>query len=1026
MTDELQLRLFGGLHIALGGSHLTGFMSAKAPALLVYLAVTGRAQRRDDLAALLWGELPDADARNNLRQTLTNLRRILPGHLSATRDEVALDPDASRFLDVTAFEAQLHPSPDARTYEARATQLDQVCALYTGDFLAGFFVRDAPAFEEWMLAERARYRELALHALHTLTQLHLDAGAYDRVIGVATRLLAMDEWREESHYQLMLALARTGQRSAALAQYQRCRRLLQQEFGVAPSPETTTFYERIRAAMRSPRHNLPPAAVDLIGREADLAALSRRLVAPTCRLLTVVGPGGVGKTQLALAATRTLVDSFLDGVWVAPLAAAAGPGDLLSAIADGLGIAFSGSSSPEAQVLDYLRRKELLLLLDNFEHLIAPPALTLVCRMLSEAPGVKLLITSRARLNLAAEWVYDVPGLPYPTTDADAVETWPAVQLFVQRGQRIRSDFALTTEVAPAVAQICRLTAGLPLAVELAAAWMRTRSPAEIAAELGRGLDSLASTAYDTPHRHRSLAAVFEHSWSLLEPGMQTVLAQLACCRSGFDRSAAQAVADAVPPAIGATATPGAASSAHRGAVETALQTLVDQSLLRMDAAGRFDMHPLVQQFAAEKLAQCAPRLIEGARDRHARHYAALAGQHEHEFHGAQDRQALQWMLGEADNIRAAWDWGVRQADVELLEPFLESFLYFFDIQGRYRECVELTGQALHALEARRDHSAKPARRRGLGRLTALHAAFQFRLGEFALARQGAEDALTLLAPAHPHRDIGHARLYLGAAWYGLGDLSQAVRWFLAAAAAYEEVGHAWGIGAALDNAGYGEFLRGAPQAAEAYLKHSLAVAQQTGSRYLLTGVYDHLATLMASEQRFDEAMAYVTRCRKVLDELDRPYIVASLSLSLSQIAVQAGEYGAAESHLRRALTVAHATGNRLDLVKTQILLGRLQVARRELSTAAQTLWDAAVVGQEMRAESLLVDVVAAMADLAVALGEQPTASRLYRFVQDQATANPETASQAAERGRALGAAGAHPPLSLTAALSLGLDTTQP
>ena len=400
------------------------------------------------------------------------------------------------------------------------------------------------------------------------------------------------------------------------------------------------------------------------------------------------------------------------------------------------------------------------------------------------------------------------------------------------------------------------------------------------------------------------------------------------------------------------------------GARLPALQTLADRSWLRIGAEGRYEMHPLVRQFAAEKLAQEPARHHVQAYGRHARHFAAATQQREDDFHGAADKQALAWMNGEADNIRAAWRWGVQQADGALVEQFVEGFLYFFDIQGRYQECVDLTGEALRAL---REHVVTPDVRRCLGRVVALNAAFQFRLGALEEARRGAEEAMALLKPLRPLRDFGHARLYLGAAWYGLGNLESSAGWFHAAAEAYEEAGHAWGVGAALDNAGFIEYLRGQMTAAETHLRRGMEIALQTGSRYLLTGVYDHLATLMAAQQRFDEAMAYANRCRAVLDELDRPYIVASLSLSLGKIAEQAGDYASAASYLARALDLARSTGNRLDIVKALIQLGGLQVAGGSLVAAERALREAATLGREIHAESLLTDVDSGLAALAAA-----------------------------------------------------------
>ena len=391
----------------------------------------------------------------------------------------------------------------------------------------------------------------------------------------------------------MLALARTGQRSATLAQYKRCRRLLRQELDVEPSAETTALYEHIKASMQRPRHNLPVAKTELIGRAADLAELRRRLAAPTCRLLTLVGPGGVGKTQLALAVAPDRVEAFLDGVWLVELATLSEANDLTAAIVDGLGFTFADTDSLEPQLIDALRRKELLLVLDNFEHLIAPSSLSLLSRILKQAPGVKLLVTSRERLDLAAEWLCDVSGLPYPTGGADAA-AYPAVQLFVQRVQRVRPEFNLSPTNISAVTRVCQMVEGLPLAIELAAAWTRSLSPDEIAAQVARGLAFLASTAQDIPERHRSLAAIFEQSWSLLDSSERDALMRFSAFRGGFDQHAAVAVAGPVLPA---------------------LHTLCAGSLLRVDNQGRYDMHLLVRQFAGEKLAEGPPDVQEkGAR----------------------------------------------------------------------------------------------------------------------------------------------------------------------------------------------------------------------------------------------------------------------------------------------------------------------------------------------------------------------------------------------------------------------------
>ncbi|MEZ4767395.1 MAG: BTAD domain-containing putative transcriptional regulator [Caldilineales bacterium] len=949
----LEIRALGGLQVSNDGAAVTGFVSSKVAALLAYLAVSGRPHQREALAGLLWGEMPDAAAANNLRQALTNLRKLAEPHVHITRDSVAFNRTAPYALDVETFRDLLRLSGGQPSGQ-RIGLLRQALTLYQGDFLEGFYVRDAPDYEDWALLQRVQLRELALRGWDTLAGLLLASGDYDEAVDAAGRLLAIDPWREETHRLRMLALARSGQFSAALAQYQACRDILQREFDAAPSAETTALFERIRAAMRGPRHNLPAATTGFVGREVELADLRRALASPDTRMLTILGQGGAGKTRLALEVAGRCAPMFLNGVRLGHLAGVNDPAALPWALADALGFTPDGGEPPEPQLLNFLRGKEMLLVLDNFEHLITDPALDLLASIVQQAPDVKLLVTSRARLGLAAERLFDLAGLPFPSAgEADAGGS-AAVELFVRRSQRVRPDFALSAESARAVARICQLTEGLPLAIELAAAWARTMSPGEIAGELARGISLLASTARDLPERHRSMAAVFEHSWSLLDDACRTALAQLSVCRGGFDRMAAQVIVGAGP---------------------ATLQTLVDRSLLRYDGGGRYDMHPMTREFAAGKLA-CQPAEDEDARRRHAHHFAAQTAGREHEFHGARDRDALRWMQIESDNIRTAWDLAVEIADPDLLEGFVESFLYFFDIQGRYRECVELTGRALEALRTG-EHGSSVVRERCLGRVIALQAGFCFRLGEFEEARRGAEQARTLLEPLRPHRDVGHARLYLGAAWYGLGDLDGSLHWFLSAVEAYEEAGHDWGTGAALDNAGYLEFLRGNLAAGERHLTRALAVAERTGSRYLLTGVNDHLAALAAAQGDFARAMTHVERCRAVLEELDRPYIVANLSLSLSRIAAQAGDLAAASDHIQRALAVARETGNQLDLVRFLIQLGAVDVQRGEFVSALAAYQEALAVAQEIRAESLLAEIEAGLADCAAATASSPaTAAR--------------------------------------------------
>ncbi|MBN1937628.1 MAG: SARP family transcriptional regulator, partial [Anaerolineae bacterium] len=635
---RLCIDLFGSFYVTLDGKPLTGFESNKVRALLAYLIVeaTDRPHSRDALIGLLWPDCDERAARRNLSQALFNLRQTIrdreadPPFLSITQQTVQFNPDSDYQLDVSRFEAlvaasEAHAHTLLETCAPCIRQLEQVLALYRGEFLTGLFVDDSVFFEEWALLRRERFHRLALDKLYHLANHYERRRDYDRARRYAQQQIELEPWREEAHRQLMRLLARSGQRSAALSQYERCRRALAEELGIEPDEETLTLYERIRAAGESCPHNLPPQLTPFLGRKEELAEIAERLEQPTCRLLTLVGPGGIGKTRLALQAATEQVGYFLNGVFFVSVATVNSPRFLAAAIAEAIGFVFSGEKDPQMQILDYLRDKEMLLVMDNFEHLLSPVSkggeydgpegTDLLVEILDDATQVKILVTSREPLSLRAEWLIDVQGLALPGPDGGAaVETYSAIRLFVESARRVNAGFAFAGETVPATIRICQLVEGMPLGIELAAAAVRSYPCEKIAAQIAQDLDFLATSMRDVPARHRSMRAVFDHSWRLLTPQEQAVFAQLAVFQGGFTSAAAQAVAH--------LATGQRASTAERFLV-----ALADRSLIQRWPDGRYAMHTLLRQYAAEKLGD-SPAAQEAAIQRHAAFYMDfLAGQ---------------------------------------------------------------------------------------------------------------------------------------------------------------------------------------------------------------------------------------------------------------------------------------------------------------------------------------------------------------------------------------------------------------
>lgn len=314
------------------------------------------------------------------------------------------------------------------------------------------------------------------------------------------------------------------------------------------------------------KHNLPSPTTPFIGRQNEVADIIRRLEDPACRLLVLVGPGGIGKTRLAIQAGQTLLNTppaeatFRHAIYFISLTAVSSPNDIVTAIAEAANFTFYGSASPKQQLLDYLRAKEILLLLDNFEHLLAPSeeknggGMDLIAEILAVAPAVKFLVTSREAINLQEAWFHPIAGLAFPElspapsaqkeSTVEEIETYDAVRLFAQSARRARVNFSLAAE-QKSVIRICQLVEGMPLAIELAAAWLKVLPCVGIAQEIERSLDFLATSMHNMPARHRSMRAVFEQSWRLLSGAEQTVLQRLSAFRGSFRPEAANQVAGA-------------------------------------------------------------------------------------------------------------------------------------------------------------------------------------------------------------------------------------------------------------------------------------------------------------------------------------------------------------------------------------------------------------------------------------------------------------------------------------------------
>lgn len=483
-----------------------------------------------------------------------------------------------------------------------------------------------------------------------------------------------------------------------------------------PEAERATLAQaaRQRRQPAAPRP-APPAAAALLGRERELRR-ARELFGQGARLLTITGPGGVGKTSLAMRLASELAAGFTDGAALVDATAAATVEALLLAIAQALDAPLSGAQPPLGQIIALLRDREQLLVLDNLEHLLgegqAGPLAALIQSMRAGAAGLRLLVTSREPLRLRDEWVLELAGLAVPRGDRGAeIERSDAAQLFLERARRVAPGLALDSAGRAALAQICRQLEGVPLAIELAAAWARALSPTEIARELDEALDFLSRADRDAPARHRSMRATLDHSWALLGPDEQSTLARMAVFRGGADRAAAAAVA---------------------GASLATLSALVEKSLVRRaepHGDTRYSLHELVRQYAAARLA-AAPAEQQAAEAHHMAYYAALLRRALDSRTGASSIGAQASISAEIDNLRAAWAQAASSGDTAALVAMARGLRLIYDNHGWLHDGALIFGQALGALRAA-GLPAGPAQPLLLG----FQSYFLLRAGQLAAAR---------------------------------------------------------------------------------------------------------------------------------------------------------------------------------------------------------------------------------------------------------------------------------------------------
>lgn len=643
----------------------------------------------------------------------------------------------------------------------------------------------------------------------------------------------------------------------------------------------------------SPKTNLPIFPTPLIGREREVEQLSQLLRDPQCRLLTLIGPGGIGKTRLGIETAAQVQDFFVNGVYFVPLASVGSINAVISTIANAIYFAFHGPSDPKMQLLNYLRGQQMLLIVDNVEHLLVggpheETVVELLVEILQQAPQLQLLVTSRESLGLQEEWVFEVQGLPLPeSTYVEGTEQNTSVELFLQRARRAYVGFNATPEDFLTIVRICQLVEGMPLGIELAAAWVRTLSCNEIAREIAHGLNILSISARDVPARHRSMHAVFEHSWKLLTEGEQKALLRLSVFRGGFRREAAVQVA---------------------GATLAVLSALMTKSLVRRSNAGRYDLHELIRQYAASRLGK-EPEEMRAAQERHSLHYLGLLDEQGVRLQSHQQKEAVAELTVDMDNIRAAWDWSIANHEFIRLYQVSARLMHLCEIRNWFKEAEITFRKTADSLQASiRGSELDAIHHVALHAMLAHWGFFRFRLGKGEEAYNILSSSAAFLRTSGASFAAIYSHLYLGIVCWILGKFSEAK-----------------------DN-----------------LHEGRKLARESGEHWHEALDSEFLGRVAIEQGEYDQARQYLSEAFALLRQLGDPSMTAHALSYLGRTMQLLGEYREAEKLLQESLQLSRDHGYRFATGLALDGLGHIAYAEGRYEEAQPFFLESASLFREM------------------------------------------------------------------------------
>ncbi len=909
----LSVKCFGRFEVYRDGMLLSAndWKRRKTKTLLkVLLSDRGRVFTHDQLIEYLFPDLDPQKAIKNLLGRVGELRRALEPDLARATDSQYIinagqggylfSPDAPIWLDIEEFEEQLKAAQAAeragRWPEARESYQKAVY-LYRGDHLS------EDLYEEWTLAPREHWQELYLTALARLAECHARLGQYAQAIEGCRRLLELKPTNESVYRQKMLYHALAGEQSEALQTYQTCVKVLQEQLEVQPAPETRELYGqllqgKIPSAESYPppltpaRHNLPSPVTSFIGRQREIAEVKRLL--PTTRLLTLTGIGGCGKTRLALQIARDLLDEYPGGIWLVDLAPLSDAKLIPQTMASVFGLREEIGRSLIATLIDYLRPRSLLLILDNCEHLLSG-SIQLVDALLRQCPNLRILATSRESFDILGELVYPVPSISLPIhgplpASLKQLMRYDAMHLFIERATFNRHEFTLTKEKAPTVTQICHRLDGIALAIELAASQLKTLSLEEIAQRLGDCFRLLTAGNRAALPRQQTLRATLDWSFNLLSEAERALLRRVSVFAGRWTLEAAEPVC--------------AGESLEASGILDLLTHLVDKSLVVVEATGderRYRLLETVRQYAHERMREAGE--LERVQDQHLQFFIGLLEKAQEARYGANQAFWFDRFAKEHDNLRLALSWSIRGGRRESALQLASALWWFWYVRGYLREGLEwLKRMLITSKGMRTEPHAKVLN--GAGNLARA-------LSDYTAARAFHEEALSIYRALESKRGIAATLSNLGIVTASQDDHLIARSLFEEALSLFRELGNREGTAAVLSNLANVAADQGDYAQAREWIEESLAIRRELAEKGNIALSLIHLGGILRCQGDYRRARALFEESLALAREVEDKHCIAHAIRDLGSMDLLERNYDLARSRFEESLSIYRGLGDR-------------------------------------------------------------------------------------------------------------------